>query len=58
METSKCAGYSLMPRVRREEIHLFTNQSNTELEQLIIVEYENQIRHFLVKNSNFILGIH
>ena len=35
-----CRNYSLLPGVRREEIHLFTIQSNAEWEQLIIVEYE------------------
>lgn len=40
MENSKRADYSLVPEVWREKIHLFTIQSNSELEQLIIVEYE------------------
>lgn len=40
MEDSECADYSLVPEVWRERIRLFTVQSNTELEQLIIVEYE------------------
>lgn len=40
MENSKRADYSLVPKVWREKIHLFTIQSNSELEQLIIVEYE------------------
>lgn len=40
MENSQCADYRLMPGVKREGIHLFTIQSNAELEQLMIVESE------------------